>query len=451
MVSSPPEPQPALTAVARELVRRTANLRLAIGLLLAIAAASISGTLIKQGQSPAFYRQQYPGELPGLGVPVGEAIPLLGLDRVYSAWWFLGLLVLLGASLAACTFTRQLPALKAARRWRFYRKPQQFRKLALSDELLGQSLTELEPLLRQRRYRVHRDGDALYARKGLMGRIGPIVVHASMLLILAGAIWGGLAGFTAQQMIPSGETAQVRNIIEAGPLARSQIPQDWALKVNRFWIDYRSSGEIEQFYSDLSAVDAQGQVQKRQTIRVNEPFRYDGVTVYQTDWDIHAVKLRLDDSPVFELPMKPLESADEGQLWGTWVPVEPDLSAGISLLARDLQGTLLVYDTDGQLTSAVRPGMAAEVDGVTLHVRDLIGSTGLQIKADPGVPLVYAGFGLLMVGVVMSYVSHSQVWALQDGDRLYVGGKTNRAQVTFERELLQVLERLQQQPTPAPS
>ena len=38
----------------------------------------------------------------------------------------------------------------------------------------------------------------------------------------------------------------------------------------------------------------------------------------------------------------------------------------------------------------------------------------------------------------MSYVSHSQVWALQVGDRLYVGGKTNRAQVSFEAELIDI-------------
>ncbi|HIK46581.1 MAG TPA: cytochrome c biogenesis protein ResB, partial [Leptolyngbyaceae cyanobacterium M65_K2018_010] len=57
-------------------------------------------------------------------------------------------------------------------------------------------------------------------------------------------------------------------------------------------------------------------------------------------------------------------------------------------------------------------------------------------------PLVYAGFGLLMVGVIMSYVSHSQVWALEQDGVLYVGGRTNRAQVAFERELLGLLEAL---------
>ena len=75
---------------------------------------------------------------------------------------------------------------------------------------------------------------------------------------------------------------------------------------------------------------------------------------------------------------------------------------------------------------------------MTFTLKEVIGSTGLQIKADPGIPMVYTGFGLLMLGVIMSYISHSQVWALQVGDRLYIGGKTNRAQVSFEAELIDV-------------
>jgi cytochrome c biogenesis protein len=47
-----------------------------------------------------------------------------------------------------------------------------------------------------------------------------------------------------------------------------------------------------------------------------------------------------------------------------------------------------------------------------------------------------------MLGVIMSYVSHSQIWALQKGDRFYVGGRTNRAQVAFEREVIEILDQL---------
>lgn len=445
----------------RELLPLLTDLRLAILLLLAIAVFSISGTVIEQGQSVAFYQANYPEHPALFGFLSWKVILTLGLDHVYRTWWFLALLILFGTSLTACTFTRQFPALKAAQRWKFYDQPRQFQKLALSAELDTGSLSSLTQLLQNRRYRLFQDGnkaaessdrflpsegDALYARKGIVGRIGPIVVHVGIVIILAGAIWGAMTGFLAQSMVPSGESFAVQNIVEAGPWAEGQIPKDWSLRVNRFWIDYTPTGGIDQFYSDISVLDKQGQEVKRKTIFVNEPLRYRGVTFYQTDWAIAAIRIRINKSPVLQLPMAQLNTNGKGRIWGTWIPTKPDLSAGVSLLARDLQGMLLIYDAKGQLINTLRPGMSMNVNGVTLNIVELVGSTGLQIKADPGIPIVYTGFGLLMLGVMMSYVSHSQIWALQKDGHLYVGGKTNRAQVAFEREVLDILDQLSAPP-----
>jgi len=33
--------------------------------------------------------------------------------------------------------------------------------------------------------------------------------------------------------------------------------------------------------------------------------------------------------------------------------------------------------------------MSKEINGVTLKIVEVVGSTGLQIKADPGIPMVY--------------------------------------------------------------
>ena len=427
---------------SRKLIRLIANLRLAIVLLLAIAVFSISGTVIEQGQSLVFYQENYPQSPALFGFLTWKVILFIGLDHVYRTWWFLSLLILFGSSLTACTFTRQIPTFKAARLWKYYEKPKQFAKLALSTELETGSLNSLVPLLKKRNYLIFQTDDKLYARKGIMGRIGPIIVHGSMLIILGGSIIGALTGFIAQEMVPSGETFQVENIFESGPFAPTQLNKDWSIKVNRFWIEYTSSGKIDQFYSDLSVVDQQDKELDRQTIYVNKPLRYQGITFYQTDWSIAGVKVKLNNSPIFQLPMAPLKLKDQGRIWGSWIPTKPDLSEGVSLLAKDLQGTMLIYDSKGQLVSAIRPGMSTEVNGVNLQVLELVGATGLQIKADPGVPFVYAGFGLLMISVMMSYVSHSQIWALEQGDRFYLGGKTNRAQVAFEREIIAIVEEL---------
>lgn len=431
--------------IRKEILPVLADLRLAILLLLIIAIFSISGTVIEQGQSLEYYQSNYP-ESPALfGFLTWKVITFIGLDHVYRTWWFLSILVLFGSSLTACTFTRQLPTLKAARRWTYYDQPKQFKNIALSAELTTGSLTSLEPLLKKRNYLVFQEGNKLYARRGIMGRIGPIIVHASMLIILAGSIIGSITGFTAQEMIPGGNIFQIKNIIDAGQFSQSQIPKDWGVKVNRFWIDYDPDGRIDQFYSDLSVINEQGEELDRKTIHVNEPLRYKGVTFYQADWGIGALRVRVNKSPVFRLPMAPLDTGGQGRIWGTWIPIKPDFSAGVSVLAKDLKGTVLVYNGKGELVSTVREGMSTEVDGVTLFIDELIGSTGLQIKADPGIPIVYLGFGLLMISVMMSYVSHSQIWALKESDRLYIAGKTNRAKVTFEREIVAILDDLNAQ------
>jgi cytochrome c biogenesis protein len=435
----------------QEILPLLADLRLAILLLLAIALFSVTGTVIEQGQGAAFYQANYP-ESPALfGFLTWKVLLTLGLDHVYRTWWFLALLILFGTSLTACTFTRQFPALFAARQWKYYQQPRQFQKLALSTQIESHSLSELATSLQTHRFKVFLQDNALYARKGLVGRIGPIVVHASMLLILLGAILGAMTGFMAQEMVPSGETFKISNIFQAGPWAAAQIPQDWSVRVNRFWIDYTPEGKIDQFYSDLSVIDQQGKELDRQTIHVNKPLKHNGVSLYQADWAIAAIRVRLNKSPILQLPMALLDTGGKGRIWGTWIPTKPDLSAGVSLLARDLQGTLLIYDTDGKLIDTVRAGSATEVNGVTLTIQEVVGSTGLQIKADPGIPLIYAGFGLLMLGVIMSYVSHSQVWALLDNGQLYIGGRTNRAQIGFERELITVIDQIKVSPAPASS
>lgn len=54
--------------------------------------------------------------------------------------------------------------------------------------------------LRAGRYKVYQRDDLIYATKGTIGRVGPIVVHVSLLLIMAGAMIGAFGGYQTQRM-----------------------------------------------------------------------------------------------------------------------------------------------------------------------------------------------------------------------------------------------------------
>ena len=77
---------------------------------------SVTGTIIEQGETPDFYFQKYPEDHPVLGFFTWRWILTFGLDHMFSSPIFLGLLVLFGASLMACTYTTQIPLVKVARR-----------------------------------------------------------------------------------------------------------------------------------------------------------------------------------------------------------------------------------------------------------------------------------------------------------------------------------------------
>jgi hypothetical protein len=47
-----------------------------------------------------------------------------------------------------------------------------------------------------------------------------------------------------------------------------------------------------------------------------------------------------------------------------------------------------------------------------------------------------------MIATLVSFISHSQVWALQEGSSVYIAGRSNRAFFEFEGELERILEKV---------
>ncbi|KAJ6906065.1 hypothetical protein NC652_023726 [Populus alba x Populus x berolinensis] len=460
-----------LKRLPRKVLAVLSNLPLAIGEMFSIAVLMAlgvcnfyAGTLIDQGEAPEFYFQKFPEENPLLGFFTWKWVLTLGFDHMYSSPVFLGMLALLGVSLMACTYTTQIPLAKVARRWNYLHSADAIRKQEFSDNLPKASVQDLGVILMGAGYEVFLKGPSLYAFKGLAGRFSPIGVHLAMLLIMAGATLSATGSFRGSVTVPQGLNFVVGDVL--GPSGFLSTPTEafnTEVHVNRFYMDYYDGGDIKQFHTDLSLFDLNGKEVMRKTISVNDPLRYGGITMYQTDWSISALQVRKDDEGPFNLAMAPLKISGDNKLYGTFLPVgdvnSPNVK-GISMLARDLQ-SIVLYDQEGKFVGVRRPNskLPIDIDGMQIIIEDAIGSSGLELKTDPGVPVVYAGFGALMLTTCLSYLSHSQlianvcvhfvsysgkskIWALQDGTAVIVGGKTNRAKAEFQYEINLLLDKV---------
>ncbi|XP_034927360.1 cytochrome c biogenesis protein CCS1, chloroplastic [Populus alba] len=436
-----------LKRLPRKVLAVLSNLPLAIGEMFSIAVLMALGTLIDQGEAPEFYFQKFPEENPLLGFFTWKWVLTLGFDHMYSSPVFLGMLALLGVSLMACTYTTQIPLAKVARRWNYLHSADAIRKQEFSDNLPKASVQDLGVILMGAGYEVFLKGPSLYAFKGLAGRFSPIGVHLAMLLIMGGATLSATGSFRGSVTVPQGLNFVVGDVL--GPSGFLSTPTEafnTEVHVNRFYMDYYDGGDIKQFHTDLSLFDLNGKEVMRKTISVNDPLRYGGITMYQTDWSISALQVRKDDEGPFNLAMAPLKISGDNKLYGTFLPVgdvnSPNVK-GISMLARDLQ-SIVLYDQEGKFVGVRRPNskLPIDIDGMQIIIEDAIGSSGLELKTDPGVPVVYAGFGALMLTTCLSYLSHSQIWALQDGTAVIVGGKTNRAKAEFQYEINLLLDKV---------
>jgi cytochrome c biogenesis protein len=415
------------------------NLKLAIILLLFIACMSSLGTIIEQEKTISFYETNYPISNPIAGFINSDLILFFGLDHVYTTSWFLILLFLFGGSLLSCTLSRQIPSLKLARLWKFPRNDSSNNKTSISFSLNNGSLAQFSYLLREKNYNVIQQGPYMYAYKGLVGKIGPILVHMSIICILIGSILGSLTGFMLQELIPKGEIFHLQNVISSGPL--SYIRQDFEGYIQDFNIAYNDQGMVDQFYSEVNILDNDLRIKKQKTIFVNEPLRYSGITFYQTDWSIATLKFTLNKQKSIELPVREIFGESGSRFWIGSVDYEPKNK--LIIVLQDLTGRYFLYNSEKRLLGQSEIGHKIFFNGNELRLNKILPSTGLQIKSDPGIPLVYVGFFVLIFSVLVSYTSYFQIWVVKRENRVYVYGDTNRAIYFFEKTVLEMINNLQ--------
>jgi cytochrome c biogenesis protein len=421
-----------------------ASVKLTVLVLLLLATTSIIGTLIPQNADPASYMQAF-GEF------AYRLMDVFDIYNMYYSWWFQTLIGVLAINITVCTIKRW-PAI-----WKIVsstqlktisiEKKQPFSEF--SDKRSPEKLTSLYRTYVKNKYgdlRVYSEstGFQIIAEKGRWTRLGVPVVHLSIVLILAGALIGSFFGFDGFVNIPEGESVsyiRLRN-------SNDTLSLGFEVRCDDFDVSFYDSGSPKEFRSSLVVLENGREVIKKDII-VNDPLRYKGINFYQSSYGTRPPK-------DFQLSFTSTRSDQR---------VRHIVSIGKSVDLPDGGGrfTLRKYTRDysfrgtrvGEAVLGVLDKPGIEPVEIALPLRfptfdrmrkgewrisaeghEKAYYTGLQVTNDPGVPLVYTGFSLLIIGCwIAFFMSHQKivvdVRSRSSSSNIKVIGSTNRNRIGF--------------------
>ncbi|MCE5311634.1 MAG: cytochrome c biogenesis protein ResB [Nitrospiraceae bacterium] len=453
------------------------SIKLAVVVFTLISVTSIIGTLIQQQVEPERNIQML-GKIFGASAPaVYKVFSTLGFMDMYRSWWFLSLLFIFAANLVICSIDR-LPGI-----WKLAKEPVKPLDADIFKSLIIRPQVQVKAKLSDARTSVitglgkigfkhvltDETSGQIYAEKGRYSRLGVYVTHLSILFILLGGIEGKFFGFDGYLPLLEGTSA---SSIEARD--GKQIPLGFSVRCDDFDVSfYDNSDTPKSFRSKLVVIDNNREVLKKD-IEVNDPLRYKGVVFYQASYffsqdHVKDAKFIL---KVYSKADNKSSQVDAGLEKLTEIP-----GTGLSLKIQDFSPAIGIDDKTGQLMTYANQmnNPAAFIEffegNKSIHKQwvlkrfpdtwktpfgsvelvDIWGVqyTGLQVRKDPGVWLVYLGCLLMAAGLYAAFfMSHRRIWLRLHEEKgstfVTVAGSTNKNKIQFDQKIDSFIKSLQQ-------
>lgn len=449
------------------------SLKLTLFLLMILALASVVGTLIPQHEGAL---EMIQGWSPSLGKLVGA----FQLFDLYHSHWFRIIIGFLAMNLVVCSLDRLPSTLKLfrhpsrpARSTGFDAIPPE-RSIYVTgkkEEIVATVQGVLKRHYKRLKSATTANGDFIFGEKGRYAYFGVYIVHCSVLLILAGGIIGSLFGFEAFVNIPEG------TVVDRVILTKTRVvkPLPFTVACEKFTVDYYDNGTPREYRSDLKFFQKGREVLEGK-LRVNHPITFQGITFYQAS---------LGEIPTVTLRLTRTGSSQEEHTYkiqqGRSSPLPGDEGHfGVIDAHENFQGTLgpaaliAVHPRDGEerriwvfqnpenlkkrfparmLASPKLDPSSFEPYTFYLDTMESRYYTGLQVNRDPGVPLVLAGFFMIMIGLMATFfMSHKRIWIRVSGEGDKTGiavlGRSSKNPFGMERELDRIMYNLKKEITP---
>jgi len=439
------------------------SVRLAMVLILLLAAAVLVGTLLDQAPpsviaDPASYDQWLERARTKYGIWT-DVFNFFQLFNIFHSLWFKAIIALLTASIIICS----------ANRWKGIRTAVFQPRIRMGDTFFqharyNATLTAAMPMqtaaekvkraLSRSHYRVRTEAGegsiAVYADRNRFSKFGTYLSHLSLVLILAGTVIGGIWGFKDPEFI-----------VPEGTIRELGLGTDLSVKLEHFTDEYYLEGPPKDFRSEIVIYEG-GEEVKRGIVRVNSPMSYKGIRFHQAFYGQTAVMEVKDQASGATLsesvplawqtrdasrPVGSIEIPEAnrtlyviGPVSGTTDPLVPAGEMRVEIYRRDT-GSLIATDNVSQ-------GTPKEVGGLDLTFVRETRFTGLKVVKDPGVNIIWIASTLMIIGLVMLfYLPHRRLWALcksrPDGTAEVRLGTTAQRDISLDQEFKRLRERVE--------
>jgi cytochrome c biogenesis protein len=449
-----------------------ASIKLAIILIALIALTSIVGTVIPQRAEPERQIEVISGFVGESLAPTAfRIIDTLNFTDMYHSWWFLALLFIFAANLIICSIER-LPQV-----WKLTKEPikplpvEAFKSMPINREIIidkklkGNKAADIvgetfKKIGFKKILKAEDEGNELqfYAEKGRYSRLGVYITHFSMIVMFIGALAAVFFGWRGGVNILEGTSTSVVYSREDG----SEIPLGFEVKVHDFHTYFwGTTDRPKEFRSWITLLENGKPVKgfENFVLEVNRPLRYKGIIFYQASYGYHP-----NEDALFKFSVTPTNGKKEDvaiKFGESFAIPGTDVAATVAdfspALGIDQQGRLFTY-TENMHNPAVfvrfinKNGQQQGEQWLlsrypetwrtpygTIEFVDFWGAqfTGLQVRKDPGVWLVYLGFLLMTIGFYMAFfMSHKRIWGrLTEDGKIIIAASSNKGREPYERKI----------------
>ncbi|MFS0601789.1 cytochrome c biogenesis protein ResB [Peribacillus frigoritolerans] len=462
------------------------SVKVGVTLIVIALIASAIGTILPQEMyipSTATPAEHYELEYGWFGRVYYE----LGFHNLYSSWWYLIIIGMLGISLLIASIDRFFPLYRSlkkqgvARHDGFMKRQRIYGVTKLEDHDIN--LEEVKDRLKRQRYHIREENGHILAEKGRFSRWGPYVNHIGLIIFLIGALLRSVPGMYIDKVLwlREGERKEIPGTNGEYYLQNNEFTLEVYDKESEEDKQYSAAidktGTIAKTYqSDVTLYERKGETLpgekvdldklKDYKIKVNEPLKHDHYALYQVDYKLDELStmafnlinkkteekygsLKVDlNNPQKKYELKEGYSVDLISYFPDFEFDEKGEPRTISKIPNNPAFIFKMHTPDkpeGEVSfvaikETVEP-LGENTYKMAFNGVETQDVTALTVRKDLTLWILFMGGIIFMIGVVQgSYWNHRRIWIKRKDDEILLAGHTNKNWHGIKRDIKQAIE-----------